>query len=334
MTLRGAHVLVTGGAGFIGSHLVDRLIDAGVRAVTVLDDFSLGREANLASALASGIVTIEVGDAADLQRLVSLTDRGGAFDCCFNLAVIPLPASLVKPSETTLANVAMTTAVCEFGRAGGFKRLVQFSSSEVYGTALHVPMDEHHPLCPETPYAASKAATDLIAESYGRTFGMEVVTVRPFNAYGPRQNDASYAGLIPTVVTDVLAGRPVTIHGDGAQTRDYTFVTDIAATAIRAAERDAALGNTYNAGTGREDTVTDIVRLLLESLDVPDWPVVHGPPRPADVRRLYADTARANADLDHTLTISLADGLRLTVEWYLEVLGRRPDPLATTRAGC
>ena len=317
--LRDSDILVTGGAGFIGSHLVDRLLDHAPRSITVLDDLSLGRESNLDGALESGIVEFVRGDCADLDGLRSLTERRGPFSVCFNLAVIPLPASLVDPRGTTDANVAMTTAVCELGRADGYRRLVQYSSSEVYGTAIEVPMPESHPLYPETPYAASKAATDLIADSYRRTFGMEVVTMRPFNAYGPRQNDAAYAGLIPTVVNNVLAGDPVTINGDGEQTRDYSYVLDTAAATIAAAELDAALGNTYNLGAGREDTVNEIVRLLLAGLGVPDWPVVHGPERIGDVRRLYADTTLAARDLGYATSISLGDGLRETVEWYLRV---------------
>jgi UDP-glucose 4-epimerase len=325
--LRERNVLVTGGAGFIGSHLVDRLLADGARSVTVLDDFSLGREQNLEQARARGDVEVVRGDAADLAALEALTERRGPFSICFNLAVIPLPASLVRPRETTDANVAMTTAVCELGRAGGYERLVQYSSSEVYGTAIEVPMPESHALNPETPYAASKAATDMIADSYRRTFGMPVLTIRPFNAYGPRQNDASYAGLIPTVVNNVLNGEPVTIHGDGEQTRDYAYVGHIAAATARAAVLDSAIGKTFNVGAGREDTVTDIVALLLDALGVPDWPVVHGAPRIGDVRRLYADSSLAARELGHTPSMSLDQGLRLTVEWYLQVRGRRPGPV-------
>lgn len=315
-TVAGLRALVTGGAGFIGSHLVDALLASGASHVHVLDDLSLGREENLAAALSDPACELTVGDAADAELLERICGEFGPFDHCYNLAVIPLPHSLVHPRENVDRNVAMTTAVCETGHAGGYRRLIQFSSSEVYGTARTAPMSEDHPLHPHTPYAAAKAATDLIALSYAATFGLEVVVVRPFNTYGERQNDGAYAGLIPAVVGAVLAGEDVTIDGDGEQTRDMAYVVDTVRGTLRAATAAGVENETFNLGAGTEASVNELVRLMLEALDRPDHPVVHGPPRPGDVRRLLADTSRARARLSHEPSVPLSAGLKRTVAWY------------------
>jgi UDP-glucose 4-epimerase len=312
--LSGSSALVTGGAGFIGSHLVDGLLAAGTARLCVVDDLSLGRRENLQAAIAAG-AHFEVLDCCDIEALRDLLTTD-TFDYCFNLAVIPLPASLVDPRANVDRNVAMTTAVCELGREGRFGRLIQYSSSEVYGTARTTPMTEDHPLSPHTPYAAAKAATDLVAMSYATTFGLEVVTVRPFNTYGERQNDRAYAGIIPAVVRNVQAGEPVQIYGDGEQTRDMTYVGDTVSGTIAAAARDSALAKTINLGSGEEASVNEMVRLLLDTLGHPDHPVEHVDRRPGDVRRLLADITLARAELDYEPRTSLREGLERTAAWY------------------
>lgn len=314
----GSRVLVTGGAGFLGSYVVECLLDEGATRVVVVDDFSLGRRENLVNVADSpGLDVIEL-DCSDMDGLRAVCEAEAGFDACFNLAVIPLPASLEEPRRTTDANVAMTTSVCELGRVGLFRRLVQFSSSEVYGTACTAPMAEDHPLHPHTPYAASKAATDHIALSYWITFRLPTTVVRPFNAYGPRQNDKAYAGLIPQVVRDVEAGRTVTIHGDGEQTRDYTHARDVARSTLRLAEHDDALGRAFNTGSGSEHTVNSLVSSLLRALGEAEWPVVHGPPRLGDVRRLVADVSAARELVGFETSVDLDEGLAETVAWYRE----------------
>jgi UDP-glucose 4-epimerase len=315
--LADARALVVGGAGFIGSHLVEGLVAAGAERVAVVDDLSLGREENLAAVASHPAVTFDAADACDEAPLRALVERDGPYDVCFNLAVIPLPHSLEHPRENVDRNIAMTTSVCEVGRSGGFARLVQFSSSEVYGTARTAPMGEDHPLGAHTPYAAAKAATDLVADSYRMTFGLDTIIVRPFNAYGERQNATAYAGLIPVVIRQVLAGEPVVVNGDGEQTRDMAHVTDtVRGTLALAAARELS-GRTFNLGHGTEVSVNEMVRALLEALERPDHPVVHGPERPGDVRRLLADISAAREAVGYAPRVSVADGFRRTVGWYL-----------------
>jgi UDP-glucose 4-epimerase len=318
--VRGARCLVTGGAGFIGSHLVEALVAAGAAHVHVVDDLSLGREENLAAVLGRDDVELTVADAADEERLRALC-REGPLDLALHLAVIPLPHSLAHPRENVDRNVAMTTAVCELLRTGDVRRLVHFSSSEVYGSARSVPMGEDHPLRPHTPYAAAKAASDLAALSYGTTFGLDVTVVRPFNTYGERQNDAAYAGLVPAVVNRVRAREPVVIDGDGGQTRDMTHVADTVAGAIAIAAAEGLTGRTLNLGRGVEHSVNDVVRIVLEETGASEHPVVHGPARPGDVRRLVADVSAARRAVGYEPRVGLREGLARTVGWYLATAG-------------
>ena len=316
-TLAGTRAVVLGGAGFIGSHLVEGLVAAGAGRVAVIDDLSLGRRENLAAVADHPAVSLDVADACDERPLRALVEREGPFDLCFNLAVIPLPHSLVHPRENVDRNVAMTTATCEVGRSGGYARLVQFSSSEVYGSARSAPMREDHPLGAHTPYAAAKAGTDLVALSYQMTFGVDTIVVRPFNTYGERQNDAAYAGLIPVVVRRVLAGEPVVVDGDGEQTRDMTHVSDtIRGTLALAAARGLG-GRAFNLGHGTEVSVNAMVRALLDALDAPDHAVVHGPERLGDVRRLLADVSAAADAVGYAPLVGVDEGFLRTVRWYL-----------------
>ncbi len=315
--LAGKRALVLGGAGFIGSHLVDGLVAADAARVTVVDDLSLGREANLTAALTREEVTLDVVDVCELGRLEEIILRDGPFDLCFNLAVIPLPHSLEHPRENVDRNVAKTSAACEIGRAGGYGRLVQFSSSEVYGSAQFAPMNEDHPLAAHTPYAAAKAATDLIALSYGHTFGLDVVVVRPFNTYGERQNDAAYAGLIPMVIRRARAGTPVIVNGDGEQTRDMNHVSDTVRGALAIAAVPELRDRAINLGHGTEVTVNAMVASILAAMDMPDHPVVHGPDRIGDVRRLFAGVAVARETVGYEPLVGFDEGFARTVRWYL-----------------
>lgn len=316
MKLAGSRVLLTGGAGFIGSHVADALVRAGVASLTIVDDLSLGNEANLAAARSAfpalQFHRLDLADWEASQALLGVR----SFDLCFNLAVIPLPASLVEPKRVVDRNVMMTSTVCELARTGGIGRLVHYSSSEVYGTARVAPMTEEHPLEAETPYAASKVAADSTVISYHRTFGVDAVVLRPFNNFGPRQNDKAYAGIIPIVVNRVLAGTPITIFGDGEQTRDFIFVEDTARATLMLAEKDGVAGQVFNVGSGRETSVNELVRMMVGIFGRPDFPIEYAAERPGDVRRHVAGVARAAQALGFTPAVSLREGMEKTITWY------------------
>lgn len=316
MSVAGRSLLVTGGAGFIGSHLVDRLIEDDPTKIVVVDNFFLGHEANLADARALRgdleVIRLDASDLAAMQDVVA----AHRIDVVFDLAVIPLPTSLTYPAWTVTTNVGIATTFCEIARRGMIDRLVHCSSSEAYGTARYVPMDEGHPHDAITPYAASKSAADHVIDSYVQTFGIDATTVRPFNNFGPRQNPGSYAGIIPIVARRVRTGEPIVIHGDGRQTRDFLFVRDTADMILRVYGSDACRGRVLNIASGIETSINELVGRLLLVMGVPDYPIVHDEERPGDVRRHCADVSVARDLLGYEPRPLSDEDLAETVQWY------------------
>ncbi len=313
-TLSGKSILVTGGAGFIGSHLVERLVVECPSRISVVDNLFLGQEPNLDPARRIfPNLTLYVADACDYAAMKRIL-KEQQVDVVYDLAVVPLPASLTKPRWTVDSNVKMTTVLCELLREREYDTLVHFSSSEAYGSAQYVPMDERHPLGPTTPYAASKAAGDHIVLSYRKTFGLDAAILRPFNNYGPRQNEAAYAGLVPTVVQRALNKEAITIFGDGEQTRDFVFVRDVADAAVRVYQEPATRGQVINIASGQETSVNTLVREILVALGS-DARITHVAPRAGDVRRHCGGVQLARDLIAFTPATSLHDGLRETVAW-------------------
>ncbi len=317
MRLKGKSVLVTGGAGFIGSHLVDRIVREDPANVVVVDNFFLGCEKNLAAAhTAFPSLQIERLDASDLAAMYQLVKASNT-DVVFNLAVVPLPVSLQHPVWTIETNVGIATTFCELAWRGCIKTLIHCSSSEVYGTAQYVPMDELHPQAAITPYAASKSAADQIVLSYCRTFGIDAAIVRPFNTFGPRQNPGTYAGVIPTVIQRVRTFTPpIEIHGDGEQTRDYIFVRDVADALVRAYEEKATRGQVINIATGYEISINELVARLLHVMRKSHYPIVPVAPRPGDVRRHCGDITLARELINFRPPALSDERLKETVDWY------------------
>jgi len=319
-SLKNKKVLVTGGCGFIGSHLVDRLIDEKPEEIIVMDNFFLGKEDNLDAAKErlDGIHILK-SNATDFEETSRIL-REENIDTVFNLAVIPLPTSLVKPRWTLEVNNAITTNLCELLREGAFETLIHCSSSEAYGTAIDIPMAESHPLNCTTPYAASKAACDHVVLSYCRTFEVDACIIRPFNNYGPRQNERVYAGIIPTTVRRILEGKGPVIFGDGEQTRDYLYVTDTANALVSAYRNNNTRGKVINIGSGVETTINNIVKIISEQMGYSNMPIYKSS-RIGDVRRHCADITLAKDLLDFKPQVGLEEGLTQTVKWYVKNLG-------------
>ncbi len=316
-SLTGKVVAVTGGAGFIGSHLCDSLIERQPNRLIIVDDFSLGKERNVEHLRHSRIVEVCRLDASDHEAMQRLFEREQV-DITFNMAIVPLPASLVRPKDCIDKNILVTSTLCEMLRMGSYETLIHCSSSEAYGSALYVPMDEDHPTRPITPYAASKVASDYIALSYHTTFGLDIAVARPFNSYGPRQNDETYAAVVPITIKRIMMGKQPIIYGDGLQTRDYTYVEDIAAGISRLYEIISARGKILNLASGREITIKALVETIANLLGYSGH-IIYEKPRPGDVRRHRGDISLARKTIGYSPKTDYITGLKSTIEWYKSI---------------
>ena len=315
-------VVVTGGAGFIGSELVRQLADRGSHVV-VIDNLVNGTRENLAG-LPPDRVTLLARDIRDRDAYRSLLRDT---QVVYHLACLGVRHSVHSPVENHDVNATATLQLLAESRAAGVPRFVYVSSSEVYGTALWAPMTEAHPTFPCTVYGGSKLAGESYTRAYYRTYGYPTVVVRPFNTYGPRSHHEGDSGeVIPKFLLRCLAGRPLIVFGDGMQTRDFTYVSDSARGIILAGTSDAAIGRTINLGSGHEVTITELAATVARVTGRLDAEVVHDVPRPGDVLRLCADMSLARELLDYSVEISLADGLARLLEWY-RAEGKTPEQL-------
>jgi UDP-glucose 4-epimerase len=320
MKITASRVLVTGGGGFIGSHLIDRLVEEKPETLVVVDNFYLGADKirNLSQAK-SNFPSLKVyrEDAAEMRSMKKIL-KDEDIDIVFNLAVVCLPASLVKPKWVHDTNVTITSTFCELLRKDYYDMLIHFSSSEAYGSAEQVPMDENHPLNPSTPYGASKTASDHLVLSYHKTFGIDASIIRPFNNYGPRQNERTYAGVIPLTVKKVLKGESPVIYGDGLQTRDYTYVTDTADAAVKVYYTKSTRGMVLNIASGKETTIKDLISKIAKIMNCKK-PIIYDKPRPGDVRRFVGSNSLAKKLINYEPKVSFDQGLRRTIDWYRDL---------------
>ena len=311
MNPRGA-TIVTGGAGFIGSELVRQLAERGAR-VAVIDNLVNGKRENLAGVPADRVTLLE-HDIRDLSAYAALLREA---DVVYHLACLGVRHSVHSPIENHEVNAAGTLRLLEASRAAGVPKFVYVSSSEVYGTAQWAPMTEDHPTFPCTVYGGSKLAGEAYTRAFHRTYGYSTVVVRPFNTYGPRSHHEGDSGeVIPKFLLRCLAAKPMVIFGDGTQTRDFTYVSDLARGIILAGTEAAAIGRTINLGSGAEVTINDLARAVAEIAVRPDAEIVHDEGRPGDVLRLCADMSQARALLGYAARVPLADGLSRLLEWY------------------
>ncbi len=320
MSWSGKMVLVTGAGGFIGSHLVGLLADEGAEVRAFVHYNSRGDRGNLEFLSAEQTERVEVvmGNVEDAGS-VDVAVEG--VDCVFHLAaLIGIPYSYIAPRSYVATNVSGTLNVLEAVKRHGTPRMVHTSTSEAYGTALYVPIDEKHPLQGQSPYSATKIGADKLAESYYRSFGTPVATIRPFNTFGPRQ---SARAVIPTIISQLLSGRGVVRLGSLSPERDLTYVEDTARGFMAVAGSDAALGEVTNVGRGSAVTIGRLAEMLVEMVD-PDATIesVEERVRPdrSEVMQLVCDNSKAKESLGWEPTVSLEEGLRRTVEFVREHL--------------
>jgi UDP-glucose 4-epimerase len=323
MTING-RVLVTGGAGFIGSELVRQLVDRGMD-VLVIDNLVNGRRENLAGLEPARCALVE----KDIRDAAALTAALSGVDVVFHLACLGVRHSLHAPRENHDVNATATIDLLSQARRTGVKRFVHVSSSEVYGTARQVPMTEDHPAYPTTVYGASKLAGECYARAFFSCHELPTVIVRPFNAYGPRCHHEGDSGeVVPKFLLRAMAGRPLVVFGDGTQTRDFTFVADTAAGILAAGFADTAIGQTINIGSGHSLSVNALAQQIALMVGRP-VDIVHDAPRPGDVDHLRADASKARRLLGYAPKVTLADGLRRLRQWYDEH-GQSPEQLLQT----
>jgi UDP-glucose 4-epimerase len=312
-SLRGQGVLVTGGAGFIGSHLVDRLIADGAREVVVIDNLFVGTERNLATAMKAGKVVFYRDDAEFASSLEYIFARHSV-QTVFNCATKALNYSFLNPANAFSTNVTVALNLLEFQRRGVFRTLCHFSTSEVYGSAVYEPMDEAHPKNPTTTYAAGKAAADLAVESYVRMFELDAFIVRPFNNYGPRQNYTGFlAGVIPITAWRIMNGLQPELHGDGKQSRDFIYVLDTVDAVAKLYPLMRA-GDSVNISTDNQLTIKELLEMVCQGMGY-EGPIAQGPARKSDVLCHNASNAKIRSLIDYRLT-PFAEGLRETLAWY------------------
>ncbi len=313
-------ILVTGGAGFIGSHTVDRLVADGHRVV-VVDDLRTGKRANLAqhgalSFAAGSPVELVVADVSHglFAPLAAVTAAHGPIARAIHLAAqVSVVHSLANPLVDVAVNYVGTVQVLEYARAAGVKKIAFASSAAVYGDTPVVPVVEDAPCRPLSPYGVDKLASELMLGAYAATHGVAATPLRFFNVYGPRQDPSSpYSGVISIFADRARAGRPLTIFGDGQQTRDFVYVGDVARAVVAAAMADGGDGTAMNIGTGRETTVRQLAELIV-GLAGTGVAISHAPARAGEIVRSLAAVARVQAALGWQAEVALADGLARTL---------------------
>lgn len=306
-------VLVTGGAGFIGSHITERLVELG-HEVIVLDDLSTGREENIAH-LRSRITFVKgsITDTALLQKVMQ-----GVQVVFHEAALGSVPRSVEDPRTTHEVNITGTFTVLMAARDAGVKRVVYAASSSAYGDTPTLPKVETMLPNPLSPYAVSKLVGEYYCQVFTRVYGLETVSLRYFNVFGPRQNPHSqYAAVIPKFITAALNGEPLTVFGDGEQSRDFTYIDNVVQANLLAMESPHAVGKVYNIACGGRYTLNELIR-QLEVIFGRKLEVQYLPPRAGDVKHSEASISEARRDLGYQVLVPFEDGLRHTVRWYQE----------------
>jgi nucleoside-diphosphate-sugar epimerase len=307
-----SHYVVTGGAGFIGSAIVRKLLEEGARRVLAIDNLLTGLECNLEEVRSR--IEFERADIRNYEEIAPLI-RGAS--AVFHEAAIPsVPRSIDDPVPSHDVNVNGTFNVLRAAKEGQAGRVVYAASSSAYGDTLVLPKVESMTPRPNSPYALQKLVGEYYSSIFSEVYGLETVSLRYFNVYGPRQDPSSaYSGVLSLFMKAVLDREAPTIFGDGEHSRDFTFVEDVAELNLMAARAQGVSGNVYNGGNGGRITLNQ-AWALLQKLEGVDIPALHGPPRAGDVRDSQADTTLAVRDLGHDPRYSFEEGMKITLEWY------------------
>jgi len=307
-------ILITGGAGFMGSHLCDKYIKEG-HTVLCLDNFMSGNLISIKHLLDSRNFKLIKGDVRDFDLLEKVMRD---VDVVFHLAAqIHVDKSYIEPRLTYEINVMGTQNILEAAKMFDAKKIIHASTSEVYGSAQYIPIDEKHPLNAPHPYGASKIAADRMCYAYMQTYGMNISILRLFNIFGPRQRDIGYGGVISIFIRRVLSNIPPIIYGDGSQTRDYTYIDDAVKAYDLVLDHDEPITEPINFGSGEEVSILDLANMIIELCGKGEnMKPVHVEPRIGEVKRLIANATKAKSLLGWKPTWNLRTGLETFVQWY------------------
>lgn len=315
-SIKNKNILVTGGAGFIGSHLVDRLIREGARCVVIIDNLFLGDRNNLRDAMRNNAVFYK-DDAEKMPTLVRICKKH-KIEVVFNCATKALNYSFINPEDAFSTNVKVILNLLELQRKKAFKTLCHFSSSEVYGSAVYEPMDEKHPMHPTTAYAAGKAAADFALESYVKMFGLDAFIVRPFNNYGPRQNfKGNMAAVIPLTISRIIKGSRPQIQGTGEQTRDFIYVMDTVDATVRLFKR-LKPAESVNICASNQAKIRDLIKKIARIMNY-KGEILHTKKRRSDVA-CHRGSNKKLKSLINFRPAPFGQGLAKTIEWYKGIL--------------
>ncbi|MFH1923848.1 MAG: SDR family oxidoreductase [Planctomycetota bacterium] len=308
--------LVTGGAGFIGSHIAEALVERGDK-VRVLDNLSTGHLANL-EGFRDGVEFVE-GDLVDVPLVANVVE---GVDCIFHEAALAsVPRSVEAPLDTNAACVTGTVTLLDAARRAGVRRVVYAGSSSVYGDQPSSSKRETDLPAPISPYGAAKLAAELYCQAFSATYGLETVTIRYFNVFGPRQDpNSQYSAVIPLFITAMLAGREPVVYGNGLQSRDFTFVANVVHANLLAADAPGVSGRVLNAANGKSIDLLELLAAINRLLGTEVKPV-HEPPRPGDIRESMADITLARTLLGYEPQVDFHEGLRRSIDYYRQIAG-------------
>lgn len=315
MELKGKKILVTGSEGFIGSHLTERLVELGanVTALVQYNSFNSWGWIDTFDKNVKDSINVVTGDVREYDGMKKII-KGQ--DVVFHLAaLIAIPYSYLSPMAYVKTNVEGTTNVLEACLECGVQKIVHTSTSETYGTALYVPIDEKHPMQGQSPYSASKIAADKMAESFYRSFNLPVAVIRPFNTYGPRQ---SARAVIPTIISQILSGKNTIKLGSLSPTRDFNFVLDTVEAFVRVAESDNTVGQVVNAGSNHEISIGDVADKIIKNINCNvkiECDEERLRPKNSEVNRLWADNSKIKKLTGWQPKYTIDEGLKLTIEW-------------------
>jgi nucleoside-diphosphate-sugar epimerase len=315
-------ILVTGGAGFIGSNIAEALLTMGWRVV-ILDDLSTGKMENVLSLGEQGNYKFVKGTILDSGLLASIVSSEKITYISHQAAVSSVSKSIADPVTTMETNVAGTANLFHVASAYGCRRIVYASSSSIYGDTPELPKRESMPFCPQSPYAMSKAANELLGNVYSHLYGTEIVGLRYFSVYGRRQDPGSdYAAVIPKFIAKALANEPLPVDGDGCQTRDFIYIDDVVQANVKALTGSPNHGAVFNIAYGKQTSIIDLAAMILELTDS-DSEVVFKPARNGDVRDSVGDIASAAKQLGYSRKFDIKHGLAETIAWFREHVVRR-----------